>query len=345
MKIYKTNIKLAEELTKYISPKHIEQARFERYNMPKINDGNLLCDEFFRTTELFNRKADEIKSFQPYGIDDLPIYDRMSTRALDLQQIEGSNSAYIESDLPYYIDIIGENKRIYLENYGTKSNKYPYEADIDTEYIYRNKSLYKNHSVDEVANIRYFAKRYSASDGYDLEAEALSLLNDGFPLESVIRIMKEGTLKSSDGDLIGSRGLMRFVSRYPGLKRYMVTYSNNKNEVFDYFGAKVFPDIVDMCNNNKKEAYKIIWDCRLEQTNGSFLTNLDFIEFAKTLYETDCSWTQTKSDIINFIKNQHPNNHKKLMKRVNKCLNNNVPLNDIIEIITPVRLKRRNLNY
>ena len=331
MKIFTPDIKLADKLTKYISPASIERARFQKFNAPIINDGNLLCDKFFRTSELFDRKNDEIKSFCSYGIDDLPIYDRTSVRALDMSILEGSNASYIETDLPYYVDIIGENKRIYLESYGCKNPKYPCEIDAGGKY--------EGFSIDDVVNIKYYANKVATDNTSAIEDEALHMIKDGFPLESVINLIKESALHSKSGASRGSRELMRFLLQFPKLRHYMITESKYGVEVLDVRGAKEFSNLVDMCNNNTEEAYQIINDSRIQQENKSRLTSLQFLDFAKFLYKTDNTWTNTKSDIINFIKEKHFSRHTRLMNQTKKLLEKGVSVNDIVYELTPVRYR------
>ena len=332
MKIFTPDIKLTDKLTKYISPASIEKARFQKYNAPKINDGNLLCDKFFRTSELFDRDVDEIKDFCPYGVDDLPVYDRASVRALDLSRFVGSNKSLIETNLPYYVDIIGENKRIYLESYGCKNPKYPAKIDASGKY--------EGFCLDDIVNIKYHAKKVAPKNSIEIEEEGLQMIKNGFPLESVINVIKEAALQSKYGVIKGSRGLMQFLLQFPKLRHYMITESKFGTEVFDVPGAKRFPELVDMCKNNTEEAYEIIKACRIRQDNRSQLTDIPFLDFAKTLYKIDNTWTKTKSDIINFIKDKHPSRYTSLMKRTKRLLEKGVPIENIEYELTPIRCRK-----
>jgi hypothetical protein len=344
MKIISTDIKAIRRLTKYISPANIEKARYKNFNAPKITETPVLCDEFFRTEELFNRKTDILESFHPYSVDDLPIYDRTSIKAIDLRKLEGSFSSYVESDLPYYVDIIGEKKRIYVENFGTKNSKYPYEADADAFINFfsnTDEKLFKGHSIDEIVNITYYAQTLSPQNSQELRDIGLKMLNDGFPLEGVISIMKDARLKGTVGETALPAEFMRFLSKFPNLRRYMITYSKNKGEVFDRTGAMAFPKLVDMCGGDTKEAYKIIWACRLEQPNESYLTSPDFLKLARDLYRTDKTWTEEKSDLLNHIK-ELPQNNEALIRRARKYVTLGSSIRTIKVILTPPKLRRKN---
>lgn len=334
MKILSTNLKSVRQLTKYISPEEIEKIRYKKFNAPKIKAPNLLCDEFFRAGEVFDRKNDIIRPYQTYSPDDLRIYDRTSLYAIDRRRFEGSNAAYIESDLPYYVDIMGEKKRIYVEHYGTKSPKYPFEKDVDLSihpFWQHNKNLYKDRSIDEIVNISYYADKLSADNSHEVKHIALSMMNKGFPLESVINIMKEAKLKVTDGDLPIQTDFMQFLSEYPNLRRYMITYSDNRSEVFDSNGAKIFTKLLDMCSGDTKEAYKILWDCRLEQKDGSFMTDLDFVRLAESLYRRGHDWNEEKSEVINCIKAKPAEKYPALIRRTHKYISLLMPLNRITE--------------
>ena len=336
MKIFTPNVKLVEELTKYIRPQEIEKARFKNFNTPTINDGNLLCDEFFRTEELFNKKNDVMSSFHPYSIDDIPVIDRASTLARDIRTLANDNGTYIESDLPYYVDIIGENKRLYFENYGTKSvNSKRQDLINEDEFGYINRRLYTNRTIDEVVNIRYHAKQIADNDFYGLEVEALSLMKEGYPLEGVINIMKAATLKSADGKLKCVRGFMRFIAEYPDLRNYMITFARNKSEVFDAQGAKMFTDILEACDGDKKLAYRILWDCRVEMQDGSFLTNPDLLTFGIELFNKDKTWTSQKAQLIQAVSEKNNKLYKRYINQVRRELENGLSVQEITNKLFP----------
>ena len=344
MKIISTDLKTVKKLTKYISPENIEKIRYKKYNVSKIKETPVLCDEFFRTNELFNRRTDITESFHPYSVDDLPIYDRTSLKACHFRQLSGSNAAYIESDLPYFVDILGEKKRIYIESYGTKSDKYPYEADVEFDinpFMLHNKKDYENHSIDEVVNLTYYAQKLSMQNINELRIIGLKMLNNGFPLEGVINIMKDAHLKGTSGEAEVPALFMRFLSKFPNLRRYMITYSKNKSEVFDRNGATAFPKLVDMCGGDTKEAYKILWACRVEQPNESYLTSPDFVDLAKDLYRTDKSWTEEKSDLLNYIK-ELPQKNDALIRRTRKLIIRGMSIKSIKVLLLPSKLRAKN---
>lgn len=341
MKIFTPNIKLVNELTRYIRPAEIEHARYKKFNAPIINDGNLLCDEFFRTGELFDKKSDIPQSFYPYSIEDIRAIDRTSLNACDVRRLSGSNAYYIESDLPYYVDIIGENKRVYLEKYGTKSSKYPMETDYDINDVWLNRDLYKGHSVDEIINIKYHATKLSQNDSQGLILESLKLLKAGYPLESVINIMKKSTVKDSFGDAYASRGLMQFIVEFPDLKRYMITYANNKSEVFDVFGAKMFPQLLELCNGDKKLAYRILWDCRKEMPDGSFMTDVDLLTIGQNLYKLDNTWNEKKAKIVQIVSLKKTKYYKYDILRIDGLLERNYTLDDIIKKVASYMPKKK----
>ena len=331
MKVNFPDLKIVRNLTKYISPAEIEHLRYKKYNAPIINDGNLLCDEFFRTEEVFNRKSDEIKSFQPYSIDDLPVYDRTTIKAFDKRRLLGDVS-YVETDLPYYVDIIGENKRIYLESYGVKNPKYPGEVSADGKY--------KGFRLDDVVNIKYYARKLSPNNIIGIEEEALQMIKDGFPLESVINIMEESALKSKYGTTRGARGLMPFLLQFPKLRHLVVSKSKFGIEVFDYKAAKAFPELVDMCNGDTEIACKIVQSCKIKQDNESLIINTDMLDLAKKLYEADNSWSQSQQEIMSFIKRKYPLRHIILMTHANTCLEKGMPVSSIYHELV-LRLNKR----
>ena len=337
MKNYIPDIKLVRELTKYISPKEIEKARFKRYNMPKFNDGNLLCDEFFRTEELFDKKIDRASAFNPYSVDDIPAIKNSVVNSGNFHRVSNLNASYPESNLPYYVDIIGENKRIYIEQYGIKDPRHPYEADFIGSNDWLNQNLYTNRTIDEIVNIKYLARKLAEGDSYGLELEALSLLKNGYPLDAVLNIMKKAALKQPDGKLLGCRGMMRFITQYPDLRRYMVTYANDKSEVFDSFGAKMFPELLELCNNDKKLAYKILWDCRAEMHDGWFLTHPELLTIGKYLFKIDNSWNDKKAKLVQLISEKSDKTYSNCRLKIVKLLRENTPVQDMIEDFTPFR--------
>lgn len=299
MRIFTPNIKAVEELTKYISPASIERARFKKFNEPVINDGNLLCDEFFRTGEQFSRKTDEIKSLQSYGIDDLPVYTRSNILSNDIQRLSNPKSANVENDLPYYVDIVGEkNKRVYVEKYGTKNPKHPHVEMYDAESVWGDKSLYENRTVDEVVNIRYYASRLEACDSRGIEHEALRLLKKGYPLEFVIYTMKQSVLKSPYGHNQASTGLMKFLADYPDMRRYVVTHNDFKEEIFDSGAAKAFPKLLDIFDNDLRQVNQILWDCRVPKFANAYFVEPNLIETGISLYKIDNVWNEQKAQII-----------------------------------------------
>lgn len=300
MRIPAQNIKLVKELTKYISPSEIEKARFKRFNAQKIDDGNIVCDEFFRTNELFDRKIDEIKTAQQYGIDDLPIYTESKLLSNDIRRISNSKAGNAENDLPYYVDIIGEkNKRIYVEEYGTKNPKHPHFEPYNTEHVwYADRKLYENRTIDEVVNIRYHATELSAVGSRSLEHEALRLMQKGYPLEYVIYIMKQSVLKSPYGRSEAYTPLMKFLSEHPDMRRYVVTHNCFKEEIFDSCAAKMLPKLLETCNNDMKVVNQILWDCRIQTHNEVFLTEPNILKTAINLYKIDNVWNEQKTKII-----------------------------------------------
>lgn len=342
MKVFTPNIKLVNKLTKYISPKSIEKARFEKFNTPIINDGNLLCDKFFRTSELFDKKNDIVQSFQPYSIDELPVYDRTSVQALDLKHLEGTHASYIETNLPYFIDIIGENKRIYLEEYGIKHPDYP-NKETEIQPIlhpflcFFSEKLTKNVSIDEYVNITYHAQKKSPFASYELVKASLGLLQDGIPLEGVINLMNKANLKVVSGDAVAATpiGLMRFLSEYPKLRQYVITHTKRNSEVFDSKGSVAFPELIDMCKGDIEKAYDILKDCRVEQWNKSSLTNLDLVGLAKTLYKIDNCWNKEKAKILFYIKLHNNEDLTIYIKRAYKDLEMKLPLKQISENLAP----------
>ena len=306
MRVFIPNIRTVKELTRYISPLEIERARFKKFNSPIINDGNIVCDEFFRVEELFDRKRDILTPLTTYSIDDVPVIDHTSLLARDIQILEGTNSSYIETDLPYYVDIIGENKRIYLEGYGVKGSK----SKIDTK-------SYKNCSVDELANIRYYAYKYSPSNPFSAELEGVKLLKDGYPLEGVINIIKESSTEGINGSLLCPRPLMRFIAKFPKLKRYMFTYDNKKREILDVAAAGMFHELVETCKGDEKLAYQILWDCRVEKSNGSFRTYPDLLLLGQNLYKNGDYWSPEKAKIVHYVSLRDPKSYKYSSAKVN----------------------------
>ena len=60
-------------LTKYISPSDIEKTRLKNFKPEVIDDGNLLCDRFFKQEELFDHEIDKVGyEYRLYDIEDLP---------------------------------------------------------------------------------------------------------------------------------------------------------------------------------------------------------------------------------------------------------------------------------
>lgn len=329
MRIFTPNIKLVKELNRYISLSDIEKARFKKFNSPKIDDGNVLCDEFFRTEELFSRKTDWIRSIQSYGIDDLPVYTRSRIVSNDIQRVSASKAANVETDLPYYVDILGENKRIYVEKYGTKNPKHPHVEMYDTSNIWNNKNLYENRTVDEVVNIRYFADNFSAANNRALEYEALALLKKDYPLEYVIYLMKQSVLKSPNGHNQASTGLLKFLADYPDMRRYVVTHNDFKEEVFDSCAAKAFPKLLDICNDDLKTVNQILWDCKIPKFENAYLVEQNLLETGISLYKIDNVWNKQKSEIIEELSKNQRKVIEDFKKEIENLINSKNSLSDI----------------
>lgn len=289
MKILNVKSKVIKELTRYIRPKEIEAARFKQYCQPIIDDGNIVCDEFFRTKELYN----PAKDFAPvanYSIDDIPVTNRVNVLTQDALRLKGINPAKVEWGLPYYVDIIGRNERIYLESYGLKDPKHPQKMMAD--------GIYSKFVLDDVVNIKYYAQELSLNDKNGFTKEALALLKDGFPLTSVLKLMEKSALKSSDGISRTSKGLLTFLAEFPKFRPYVITHDFLKNEVFDSEGAKMFPKILEMCNNDHEEAFRIINDCRRTMYDESRLTDTKYLELGQKLYKIDNTWSTQKAEIV-----------------------------------------------
>lgn len=328
MKIFTphANLKVVEELTRYISPASIEKARFQKFNAPIVDDGNLVCDKFFRMDELFNKREDIVQSFHPYSIDDVPLVNRTGLMPSNIHRLSDCKAAHVENNLPYYVDIIGENKRMYLEDFGVKNPKYPTsETDAGVRY--------PGLSVDEVINIKYHAKAISPVDSLGIEKEAYALLKKGFPLEGVVNLIKKSAMKDADGNPKGAVGLLTFLAEFPDLKNHMVLYSKTQGEVFDRIGAKRFRKLYEMCDGDKKLACNILWDCRCERQDGSFLSDENLLDIGTMLYKTDNTWTSVKSDIIQCIKNKNSKEYNKYRKIVGSLLYDKTPMPDIVKIL------------
>ncbi len=308
MKIISVNPQTIDKLTKYITPSSIEKARHQKFNAPKIKDTNLRCDKFFRTEELFDKKTDVVTPQNKYSIDDIPVYDSTSTDAIDKRFLGGTNNSYISSEVPFYVDIIGEKERVYIENYRNKNTRYPFENNIN--------SIYKGFSIDEVVNIKHFAHMVSPNNSYVVEEEAFKLLKEGFPLSTVVKLIQESALHMSNGKTKEAKGLMTFLAEFPDLRRYMITYTNSRSEAFDASGAKIFRELLDMCNGNKKLANKILWECRIEKEDGHFVTDNFLFNIAKYLYKSDDKWTQNKEAVIRDIIKRKPHSFKYALNKI-----------------------------
>ena len=305
--VFVPSVKITDKLTRYITPKYIEKVRYQRYNAPLIKEANQLCDRFFRTEELFDKKADIPEYFQKYSVDELPLYDRTSPESLLRQKFESANISFVDNDLPNYVDIIGENNRVYLEGYNL-TNRYPFNSDAT--------SRYKGFSIDEVVNVKHFAHTVSPNNSFVVEEEAFKLLKDGFPLSTVVKLIQESALHMSNGKTKEAKGLMTFLAEFPDLRRYMITYTNSRSEAFDAYGAKIFRELLDMCNGDKKLANRILWECRIEKQDGHFVTDHFLFNIAKYLYKSDDKWTQNKEAVIRDIIKRKPHSFKYALNKI-----------------------------
>lgn len=287
MKVIKVN------LNEYISPRAIEKMRYKKFNAPQINDGNLLCDDFFRQEELFDNKNDIVDYWDSrYGIDDILPIDRTSIRAFDERNLFGSNTNYIESDLPYYVDIIGENRRIYLESYGYKNPKYPYKVNA--------RGIYSDYYLDDVVNIKHYSLICNNENKIEcktLRDEALKLIQENYPVELVVDYMNRAKLKKANGDLKYTPGFLTFLSQFPDMRAKMVSKDISGNEVLDRYGIEVFPQLFELFNYDKDAAYKFLEDCRIYHDNFFETSNIKY-KTAIAIFKKTGKWTEEESELI-----------------------------------------------
>ena len=320
MKITIPSPKLIRELTKYISVSDMKSMNRKLYSSPKIKDAPAGADEFLRASELFDRRSDVASGwYRRYDYEDVDLYEEMCQAAIDKNKFKSVVSKYIETDLPYYVDIIGTNKRYYFEHFGCKNPKY------------QSKSYYKDGiTIDDYVNILYHAH---VDCGYDTEnvSMSLDLLKQGTPIETVIHYLKESKLKASNGSTISAPGLMEFVMNHPNIKRYMITYNNSKTEVFDNVGAKIFDRLCEMTNGDEKEAYKLLWDCRIESNDGSYHSDFELFQMLEFMYSKLKHIPPAASEILFLIKDKKFKTY--YLSKIKRLIQNNSEMDDIMKFV------------
>ena len=284
------------KLTEYISPKEIEKIRYERYNTHKINNGNLVCDKFFRMNEGFNRNSDSVNAgYRSYGTDDLPIYYNGEIER-DITQYSTRIGNYtLETELPPHVTLLKNGHKIYTE-------KFQFLPDTNPLKIKINKAMDEGCSLEEAINILDSAQ-IDISHKNELFSEGIRLLKEKYPLATVLKYMEDAKLKDRKGNRTYIPGTIGFITKYPHLRELIIHKNIFKNEVVDVAGMNAFPKIIEKCNS-EEDAIKIAKACQHKTLfKEDTVTNRNLVDLALHIYSRNKTWTQTDTALLNEIGN------------------------------------------
>ena len=315
------DLKTVRKLTRYISPKEIEKARYEKFNTPKINDGNLLCDKFFKKEELFNKMSDEIDyGYRSYGIDDLPVYYN-GIREHDITHYSTQQCQYtLERRLPEYVTLLRNGKKIYTE-------KFEYLRDTNPIKMQINEALGKGCSLQNAINI-LDAAYIDINFKNDLFKGGLKLLREKYPLETVLHYIELSKLKDAKGNKSYVTGTFDFISQYPHLRDLIIHKDAYNCETLDEIGLKYIPKLLDKCKS-EEDAVKIAKACQnTKQFNKEIVTDRAHLNLALHIYSKNQKWTKTDTALLHEI----GNSTKKLEKTYNLLAEGYKP-KDIVYIL------------
>ena len=273
------------ELTRYIRPQELNEFR-KPVRINRLSDKEL-CDTFYREDELYDPEMDDVTAYHQYSVDDIPYCDPNNILLRDLNNIIMQGDFQLESELPEHATILKTGKKVYIESIPAEI------SDGKKIYDYIEDGYDKNN----VLNIVY-ASRNDFGIQWSFAEAGIKLLDQGYPLELILKYMDDATIHSSKGLTQKDENLLRFLAEFPEARNSVVNYDLDKNEVFDYRAAQKYHVFYEICNN-PKDIPIIINKCRLRNNNREYLSNYALLNIAICILEKQHGeWSDDASKLL-----------------------------------------------
>ena len=278
----------------------------------------------FRDHELF-KEFNEFDEFIPtYSLDDLPLASSLHPK--QQQYTYEITRDTIDTDISF-AKILGTTKKIFFESVLGNPGYHNYNIS---------KYVDEGFKFQDVANIYHKAKSVGNINNAYVE-DALDLISQRYPLETVLSYMDEAVLK---GGTNYEKGLLDFVAKNPGKKHLVVCKNCYKFEKFDKVGAKHFHILENLCKS-EKEIDEILKACRCFDTNGTVDSSIELLDLAIDILKKEKKWTNNCTEILQSLKQNYKKDKSKeypditRINRVRALINSGIGTTE--EIIKAIR--------
>ena len=275
------------ELTRYIRPSELD--KFRKPLNHNNHDAIEICDTFYRDDELYDPSRDDVSTYEPYSVDDIPVCNPKKRIYNDINNWMCKADNIIERDLPPYATLIRSGKRVFLEKLLYAGHATPI----------LNSYLDFGYTPEEVVNIFSVASS-DFSTKYQLAYDAFKLIDMHYPLSLVLDYMDLSKLKNNKGDFSYNQGLLLFISEFPDARDAVVSHDRHNNEILDRTALGAFRELYEI-NGNTDEVKQIFKACRTYDSNDNYTVQRKLLKIAAKIYENERTWSDESSKIIAFI--------------------------------------------